>query len=80
VQPNLDVHRHSDGTIDFDFYRRRASRLRRLYKGLIVKQWLAQVTAIALLALSTAKRLSCAGERRLDALFHLSPLGRGRHA
>jgi hypothetical protein len=63
MQPNLDIHRHSDGSMDFDFYRRRASRLRRLYKRLIFKQWLAQATAITLFVLSTAKSLSCAGER-----------------
>jgi hypothetical protein len=71
MQPNLDIRRHSDGSIDFDFYRRRASRLRRLYKLLIFKQWLAQVTAITLLVLSTAKSLSCAGFQPLLALSTL---------
>ena len=68
MQPNLDIRHHSDGSMDFHFYRRRASRLRRLYKRLIFKQWLAQVTAIMLLVLSTAKSLSCAGLTRASIL------------
>ena len=74
MQPNLDIRRHSDGTIHFDFYRRRADRVRRLYKLLIFKQWLAQLTAITLAALSFAKRVLTATAYRP---FHLSSFGRG---
>jgi hypothetical protein len=32
MQPSLDVRRHPDGSPDFDFYRRRAARSRRLVR------------------------------------------------
>ena len=32
MQPNLDVRRHPDGSLDFDFYRGRATRRRRLVR------------------------------------------------
>jgi hypothetical protein len=41
MQPALDIRRHGDGSIDFDFYRRRAMRQRRLARRLIVKHYLA---------------------------------------
>jgi len=37
--PNLDIRRHVDGTIDFDFYRRRAAFLRREARWRALKQW-----------------------------------------
>ncbi len=39
MQPNMDVRRHSDGSIDFDFYRRRAVRQRRLTRRLAVRHY-----------------------------------------
>jgi hypothetical protein len=37
MQPSLDVRRNSDGSIDFDFYRRRARRRRRLARRMLVR-------------------------------------------
>ena len=41
MQPTLDIRRHGDGSIDYDFYRRRAKRRRRVTKRMIVKHCLA---------------------------------------
>ena len=41
MQPTLDIRRHGDGSIDYDFYRRRAKRQRRVTKRMIVKHCLA---------------------------------------
>ena len=38
MQPNLEVRRHNDGSIEFDFYRRRAWRRRRLARRMIFKR------------------------------------------
>jgi hypothetical protein len=38
MQPTLDIRRHGDGSIDFDFYRRRAMRRRRLTRRMLVKR------------------------------------------
>ena len=38
MQPSLDVRRHNDGSIDFDFYRRCAAR-RRLHGRQCVPWW-----------------------------------------
>ena len=46
MQPTLDVRRHGDGSIDFDFYRRRAMRLRRLVVRMLVKRCLAAASRI----------------------------------
>jgi hypothetical protein len=61
MQPNLDVRRHSDGSIDFDFYRRRAARQHRLARRLIIGR------SIALVARSV--RTSVAAAARLVAAF-----------
>jgi quercetin dioxygenase-like cupin family protein len=39
MQPSLDNQRHNDGSIDFDYYRRRASRRRRLARGMIFEHY-----------------------------------------
>jgi quercetin dioxygenase-like cupin family protein len=39
MQPSLDIQRHNDGSIDFDFYHRRASRRRRLARRMIFKHY-----------------------------------------
>jgi hypothetical protein len=36
----LDIRRHADGAIDFDFYRRQAKRRRRLTRQRVFRQWL----------------------------------------
>jgi len=36
---NLDIRRHADGTIDFDFYRRRAALVRREARWRALKRW-----------------------------------------
>jgi hypothetical protein len=41
MQPTLDVRRHADGSIDFDFYRRRAMRRQRLARRTFVRRCLA---------------------------------------
>jgi hypothetical protein len=41
MQPTLDIRRHGDGSIDFDFYRRRAMRRRRAARGKFVRHCLA---------------------------------------
>lgn len=37
---HFDFHRHSDGSIDFDFYRRQANRRRRLARALAFRRCL----------------------------------------
>jgi hypothetical protein len=37
---STDVHRHADGSIDFDFYRRRAARQRRLTRRVVARHYL----------------------------------------
>jgi hypothetical protein len=37
---SLHTRRHSDGSIDFDFYRRRATRRRRLVRRLVFRHYL----------------------------------------
>jgi hypothetical protein len=41
MQPTLEIRRHGDGSIDYDFYRRRAERRRRIAGRMIVKHYLA---------------------------------------
>jgi len=43
MQPILAIRRHSDGSIDFDFYRRRAMRRRRLARRVFVRHCLTTV-------------------------------------
>lgn len=47
MQPDLDVRRHADGSIDFDFYRRRAMRRWRLARRMFVKHGLAAANRMA---------------------------------
>jgi hypothetical protein len=47
MQPTLDVRRHADGSIDLDFYRRRAMRRRRLARRTFVKHGLAAARRMA---------------------------------
>lgn len=47
MQPTLDIRRHGDGSIDFDFYRRRAVRRRRLARRMIVQRHLAACGRLA---------------------------------
>jgi hypothetical protein len=44
---SLDVRRNPDGSIDFDFYRRRAIRRRRLALRLVLKNRLAAIGRVA---------------------------------
>ncbi len=37
---SLDIRRHPDGSIDFDFYRRRATRRRRLARRAVFRHYL----------------------------------------
>jgi len=41
MQPSPNTRRHSDGSIDFDFYRRQAARRRRAARRSVVKACLA---------------------------------------
>jgi hypothetical protein len=56
MQPTLDIHRHSDGSIDFDFYRRRATRERRRTKQMLINHYLTAVRlTVKSSVLATAK-------------------------
>jgi hypothetical protein len=46
TQP-LNIRRHSDGCIDFDFYRRRATRRRRFARRLVIGRGLSFVRQVA---------------------------------
>jgi len=71
MQPTLDIRRHNNGSIDFDFYRRRATRRRRLVRRLVFKHLLsmggqminAGVSAIANLKMILSRRPAGAGSR-----------------
>jgi hypothetical protein len=58
MQPSLDTRRHNDGSIDFDFYRRRAARRRRLAKRLVVKHCLTAIGRAAKASVSAMARLT----------------------
>jgi hypothetical protein len=60
MQPNLDVRRHLDGSIDFDFYRRRAARRHRLARRLIIGRYVALVTRSVRTGVAAAARLIAA--------------------
>ncbi|HEY6992834.1 MAG TPA: hypothetical protein VH397_03920 [Xanthobacteraceae bacterium] len=47
MQPTLEIRRHGDGSIDYDFYRRRAERRRRIASRMIVKRYLAVAGRLA---------------------------------
>ena len=73
MQPTLDIRRHGDGSIDFDFYRRRATRRRRLARRIIIRSthmrksiiWTAVLGSLAWMALvyavgpTDAARMTC---------------------
>src|SRR5712691_272988 len=68
MQPNLDVRRHGDGSIDFDFYRRRAARQRQRTRRLVFRHYGAAARGVVK---ATASIL----EQPLTALW---PASRGR--
>jgi hypothetical protein len=47
MQPTLEIRRHGDGSIDYDFYRRRAMRRRRLARRLLAKHYLSAAGRLA---------------------------------
>jgi len=57
MQPTLDVRRHNDGSIDFDFYRRRATRRRQLVRRLVFKHYLSVGGRITSASVSTIANL-----------------------
>jgi hypothetical protein len=73
MQPTLDIRRHGDGSIDFDFYRRRAVRRRRLARRIMIRSthmrksiiWTAVLGSLAWMALvcaigpTDAARVTC---------------------
>ena len=56
MQPDLDVRRHADGSIDFDFYRRRAARQRRLSQRVLMLLWVSYFNGMANAFFSFATR------------------------
>jgi hypothetical protein len=52
----LDIHRHPDGSIDFDFYRRRAGRRRRLALRLVLRHRLIAVGQAARAIISAIEK------------------------
>lgn len=46
MQPGLNVHRYSDGSIDFDFYRRRAVRYRRRVMQILLMRLLSRAGSL----------------------------------
>ena len=61
----LDVRRHPDGSIDFDFYRRRASRRRQRARQLVFARYL--------------RTIGGAGEAGLAAIRKFKPRLEGSH-
>ena len=57
MRPNLDVHRHNDGSIDFDFYRRSASRRRRLVRRVVFKYYLTAIGQVGQASVSAIASL-----------------------
>jgi hypothetical protein len=58
VIKTLDVRRHFDGSIDFDFYRRRAARRRRLALRLAFKKRLAAIERVTKVVMSAVNRVN----------------------
>ena len=56
MQPSLDIRRHNDGSIDFDFYRRCEARRRRLAKRMVVKHCLTAIGQAAKASISAMAR------------------------
>jgi len=53
---SLDVRRHPDGSIDFDFYRQRAVRQRRLARRLVFRHFLIAAERVVRAVISTNVR------------------------
>ena len=76
MQPTLDIRRHNDGSIDLDFYRRRATRRRQLARRLVFKHNLSRggqminagASAIANLMMILSRRRSGRRLTRVDVL------------
>ena len=47
MQPQQDIRRHPDGSIEFDFYRRAAARRRRRVKRVLARRLMHRTVAIA---------------------------------
>jgi hypothetical protein len=81
VQPQLDVRRHNDGSIDFDFYRRRAVRRRNVARRLIVRHCLISVGKVLTVDISAVEALIAAVLRAREDKRRLPLRGqRRRHA
>jgi hypothetical protein len=81
VQPQLDVRRHNDGSIDFDFYRRRAVRRRNVARRLIVRHCLISVGKVLTVGISAVEALIAAVLRAREDKRRLPLRGqRRRHA
>jgi hypothetical protein len=78
MRPSLDVRRHHDGTIDFDFYRRRAVRRRRLARRLMLRHYGAAARKIlraSIAAVARATAVFSPGRRELRLLTQPSAVG-----
>ncbi len=53
---SLDIRRHPDGSIDFDFYRRRATRQRRLARRLVLTHYLILIGQVVEIIISAIER------------------------
>jgi hypothetical protein len=88
MQPSLDIRRHGDGSIDYDFYRRRAKRERRIARRRILVHCLVEggrlagagAVAIASLVTDASRQrlLARAGAALLIAVAGHSSLGSGK--
>jgi hypothetical protein len=63
MQPSIHVHRNVDGTIDYDFYRRRAVRQRRLTRRRLIHGWSGTIACLPRRILKAAKA-SCLASRQ----------------
>jgi hypothetical protein len=75
MQPTLDIRRHADGSLDFDFYRRRAKRRRRLVKRMLVARFLAMGAGLAAAGASAMARLAMARSWQSNRLGLLARAG-----
>ena len=53
---SLDIRRHPDGSIDFDFYRRRATRRRRLARRAVFRHYLLVIGQAVRATISAIRR------------------------
>jgi hypothetical protein len=75
MQPTLEIRRHGDGSIDYDFYRRRAKRRRRVTKRMIVKHSLAAGGRLASASVSAVASLMINPSRQRSNLDLLARAG-----